>query len=307
MTTGTDTGIELIASCWTTAGDAEPYAGQGENREASPIDVLTRIEKAAAGGWKGFGLVHADIVRARETTGLDEVRAALQEHGLRHVQVEFLNDWWTSGALRTASDSVRRDLLEAAQALGASEIKVAGNYSWGAPVPEDIMAEAFWDLSEQAAEAGTRIALEPLPFSNFQTIEHGADFVRRVGHPNGGLVVDIWHVYRGHTPIDDLPKILHPGMVFAVELNDAALADPDDMWVDTVHRRRLCGEGEWDVPGFINSMRDCGYAGAWGVEILSESFRKLPLDTALPLAYETTMACFEEAERERLAAGGTTA
>lgn len=290
--------FELIASCWTTAGDAEPYAGVGEVREVSPVPVLERISAAAAAGWKGFGLVHVDLVEIRATIGLQRVKDALVEHDLdRHVQVEFLNDWWTTGELRAASDLVRRDLLDAAEVLGAEEIKLAGNYSWGEPVAEEVMAEAFREVSQQAADIGTRVALEPLPFSNFATIEQGADFVRSVGHPAGGLVVDIWHVYRGGTPIEDLTRFLDPSILFAVELNDALLAPPEDMWVDTIHKRRLPGEGEWDIPGFIDVIRRCGYTGAWGVEIISDTFRKLPVDVAVQRAYDATAGEFAKARR----------
>jgi sugar phosphate isomerase/epimerase len=291
------TGIDLIASCWTTAGDAEPYAGIGENRERSPLPLLDRIAASASAGWRGFGFVHADLIEARETLGFSRVKSALEEHGIRHVQVEFLNDWWTSGERRDASDVVRHDLLEAAEVLGATELKLAGNYSWNDPVPQEVMAAEFAVLSQQAAEVGTRVALEPLPFSNFSTIELGADFVRSVGHPAGGLVVDIWHVYRGGTPIQDLTNFLDPSILFAVELNDALLAEPEDLWIDTIHHRLLPGEGEWDLPGFIDVIRSCGYDGPWGVEIISESFRKLPLDVALSRAFTTTMETFRASRR----------
>jgi hypothetical protein len=53
---------ELLATCWTSAGDATPDRGD----EVSPVDLRTRIETAAEVGWEGFGLLHADLVIARD-------------------------------------------------------------------------------------------------------------------------------------------------------------------------------------------------------------------------------------------------
>jgi len=41
------------------------------------------------------------------------------------------------------------------------------------------------------------------------------------------------------------------------------------LFEDTVHRRRYCGEGSFDLPGMITALRTAGWTGPWGVEILS--------------------------------------
>ena len=42
---------------------------------------------------------------------------------------------------------------------------------------------------------------------------------------------------------------------------------------DTVNHRLLCGEGSFDLRGLVALLRDKGFDGPWGVEILSTSFR----------------------------------
>ena len=39
-------------------------------------------------------------------------------------------------------------------------------------------------------------------------------------------------------------------------------------------------------------LRDLGFAGPWGVEILAKDFRVLPVDQALKLAAESTLRYF---------------
>ena len=58
---------------------------------------------------------------------------------------------------------------------------------------------------------------------------------------------------------------------------------------DTINHRRFCGEGEFDVKGFVECIRKTGYAGPWGIEVLSEDLRRLPLDEAVSKAFKTTM------------------
>jgi sugar phosphate isomerase/epimerase len=49
----------------------------------------------------------------------------------------------------------------------------------------------------------------------------------------------------------------------------------------------LCGEGSFDLHGLVALLRDLGFDGPWGVEILSESFRVLPVREALKLAADS--------------------
>jgi sugar phosphate isomerase/epimerase len=66
----------------------------------------------------------------------------LRDNGLRYVQLEWITDWWTSGAAREASDRVRADLFEAAPILGVDHIKVGAD-DGGAPVEYGVLCEGF--------------------------------------------------------------------------------------------------------------------------------------------------------------------
>ena len=287
---------ELLASCWTHAGDAAPMRGD----ERSPFDILDRVAAVGAAGWAGIGFVHADLVVARDTIGYPALRSAIADAGIRHTEVEFLGDWWDTGDARAASDAIRTDLLEAIEALGARTIKAAGKM-WAAPdeVDLDVMRTEFDALATQVGARGARIALEALPFTNFATIGAGSDFVASVGNPSGGLCVDLWHVYRGGNTPEDLRADVDPAVLFAVELNDALEPAPADLWADTINERRLPGEGSWDVPGFINVIRDLGFAGPWGVEILATTHRAKSLHDEVTSAFAATITQFALADSAR--------
>ena len=191
----------------------------------------------------------------------------------------------------------RLSLLAAAQVLGARQVKIGPDVEvvdGAVPPLADVgaWADGAAPLAAQAAEVGTRVALEPLPFSNITDFRLAADLVAAADHPAAGLVVDIWHLERGPSTLADLAEV--PGdKVFVVELNDAPGPQSTDLFHDTIHHRVLCGSGTFDVAGFIRTLQGIGFAGPWGVEIISETHRRRPLQEALVDAHRTTMALFD--------------
>ena len=285
--------VELLATCWTHAGDAVPVAG----RHLSPLDLRERAEAVAAAGFTGIGFTIEDLEAAKATYGLPQVKRICDDLGLAHLEVELLENWWATGRRRRESDRTRESLLTVAEALGARQIKIGPDVAVVDGVVSPLVDVAHWaaelhQLAMQAAEVGTRVALEPLPFSNITDFQVAAEVVVAADHPAAGLVVDIWHLERGPSTLADLAEI--PGdKVFVVELNDAPAPQSTDLFHDTIHHRALCGSGTFDVRGFIETLCNIGFAGPWGVEIISDAHRGRPLREALVDAHRTTMALFD--------------
>ena len=50
-------------------------------------------------------------------------------------------------------------------------------------------------------------------------------------------------------------------------------------WLDEViNKRKLPGEGEFPIRDYVRVFRELGYGGPWGVEVLSEELRNLPIE-----------------------------
>jgi len=272
---------DLLATCWTTAGDAAPLRGDGR----SPLPLRERIEAVAAAGFRGMGLLHVDLLAAEREYRMAGIRAMLADNGLVHVELELLTDWWADGPPRRQSDKVRRELLAAAEVLGARHIKVGPDVS-DQPWNRDRWVTEFAALAADAQEAGTKVGLEFLPWSNIKTVHDGLLLVQEAGHPAGGLVIDVWHTERAKTPPADLATVPLRYIV-GVELSDADPVIVGTLFEDTRDRRRLCGQGSFDLPGCIAALRTAGWTGPWGVEILSAQMRQLPLREAVAAAYTT--------------------
>ncbi len=275
---------QLVATCWTSAGDVAPL----DIPEVSPFAAIDRVQVAARTGWVGIGFGQDDLRQVRDTIGFDALHGEISRAGLSHVEVELASGWWRADA---GWREVWELLLEAAARLDASFIKIGTEFS--APV-EDVepFVEPLRRLADEAAAVGTRVALEPLPFAMIATLPQGAELVRRVDHPAAGLVVDFWHVFRAGTSLDELADALDPATVFGVELSDAEEEAVGTLFEDTRDNRTLIGEGAQDVTGFIRTMRQIGFDGPWGVEILSRAHRKLPLEEALVKAHASAVATF---------------
>ncbi|MFJ9708731.1 sugar phosphate isomerase/epimerase family protein [Streptomyces sp. NPDC101234] len=275
---------DLLATCWTTAGDAAP----GRADERSPLSLRERAEAAADAGFKGFGLLYTDLVEAERGYGLAGIRSLFEDNGLTHIELELLTDWWADGPRRAASDAVRSDLLRAIEVLGARTLKIGPDVTDG-PWDPDVWAEEFAALAAQADGVGARLGIEFLPWSNLKTVHDGLRLVEAAGHPAGGLIIDAWHTERAGTPAAELAEV--PGSrIVGVELDDADAQVIGTLFEDTVRRRRLCGEGTFDLPGIISALRTAGWCGPWGVEILSDTHRTLPVREAADTAYRTAVA-----------------
>ncbi len=274
----------LLATCWSSAGDA---ASDRADRR-SPLPLRRRIEAAAAAGFTGFGLLSADLPAARREYGLSGIRSMLADNGLVHLELEDIPRWWDDGPGRAESDRTRAHLLSAAQALGARHLKVTPDGD-DRPWDRDHWAAKFAELAQQAAGVGARLGIEFFPWANIATLRDGLDLVEACGHDNAGVVIDLWHICRAGTPVNDLASVpLH--RIVGVELTDADADVVGSLFEDTVHRRRFCGEGSFDLPGLIGALRAAGWSGPWGVEILSDDYVSLPVEHALHHAAATARA-----------------
>ncbi|RMR33925.1 Xylose isomerase domain protein TIM barrel [Pseudomonas syringae pv. coriandricola] len=279
--------VELLAAYFTLSGDVYPFGPT----EVSPFAFRDRVEAAAEAGYKGVGLIHVDLMSTVDRIGFREMRHILEANGIKHIEFEFLTDWYLDGEARRASDKMRAELFKAAQELGARAVKTAPVlHQEEANIP--LMVEHFGNLSAEAATFGTDIVLEIMPFSNVRTIDTALALVQGANHDNGKLLLDIWHLARGGVDFSEIARI-PAKFIGSVELDDADKYAVEPLWQDTIHRRRLPGEGVLDVPGFIKAIQATGYAGPWGVEVLSEVVRKLPLQEMAQRTFETTMSQFK--------------
>jgi len=286
--------VELVGLYWTVSGPVEVHVG----REWSLFDWRDRCEEAAKVGFAGIGIWHADLEHVLETYTLEEMKAIFDDAGLRHLELEFLMDWFVDPGdeRRAASDEQRHLLFDAATVLEPHHIKV-GNIP-ATPAPLEQVTQRFAELCADAAEHhAATIAYEIMPFDpNVRTLDDVIAVAAGAGAPNGGVAIDTWHMGKLGIAPEELRRIPLEHLA-RIELSDGRREDMPDPVDETINHRRLPGEGEFDVAAYVEVGRDMGYPGPWGVEVLSEELRNLPMEEIFKRAYETTSAQFRAGVR----------
>jgi len=243
------------------------------------------VETAARAGFTAMGFWHADIAAIRAHYSFREMKDILGSNGITEIEVEWLLDWYCTDQRRPVSDQTRKLLLDAAETLGARHIKIGDLGNDCAEVPQ--MTEEFALLCRQAADRGTRVLFEmlPAPFSRAPSLDQVLSICRGAGARNGGIMLDILHVQRTGTPVQDIVRKIGPDIPLGAEINDGSLAMPVNLHDSVVNRRLLPGDGEFDIAAFLHALWTRGYDGPVGVEVLNEYVRKWPLETAAREAY----------------------
>jgi sugar phosphate isomerase/epimerase len=281
--------VELLGLYWTVSGPVEVHVG----REWSLFGWADRCAEARKVGFSGLGIWHADLQHVLETRTLREMKRDFDDNGLKYLELEFLMEWFLDPGdeRRRASDVIRALLFDAANAFDAHHIKV-GNIP-GIPAELSQLTERFGELCVHAAEhTDAKIVYEFMPFDvNVRSVDSALTIVAGAGAPNGGLAIDTWHMSKLGIAPDDLRRIPLEYLSW-VELSDGRLEDMDDLIDETVNHRNLPGEGELGLNAYVETCRDHGYAGPWGVEVLSDELRNNPIDVIFRRAYATTAAQF---------------
>jgi len=283
--------IELLASYWTISAGV-PHT----DREYSPFDFKDRVEVAARAGFKGFGLWHADLDHVLERRSLQEMKQIFDDNGMKHIELEFLTDWFLEGDRKKQSDIRRRKLLEAAEIFQARHVKVGDFYR--EKYSMDQLAESFAALCEEGAAHGTRICFELMPFAMIDNLRDAITMVEKAGARNGGIALDLWHIVKLKIPYEEVSQIPLRHLV-SVELNDGTLEAPWSLHEDTINHRRLCGNGEFDIKNFIRCVQNMGYAGPWGIEVLSQELRTWTLHDLTTRSFDTTLSQFQGSSAHR--------
>jgi len=183
------------------------------------------------------------------------------------------------------------DALRMCEALGVASLTVIATATSDVPVPE--LTEHFARVCDRAADFGAQVHLEFMPFTVVRNLRTAWDLVHGADRPNGGLVFDTWHFFRGEPEFDVLASI--PGdRIFCVQLDDAP-AVPQGPLREETSRRLLPGDGGLDLIAAIQALHRIGALRWVGPEVISPELAAMPILDAATLAMERTRAIVDAA------------
>ena len=158
--------------------------------------------------------------------------------------MNFIPDWiYARGEARTAVLKRFARFCEVSEALG-SKVIISTTSCEG--TPDDVLAyENYMELCRMAGEHGIVAGLEFIPWAAVKTVADAWHLVERVNHQAAGIVLDIFHLMKGGSRLEDIRKI--PAEKIAiVHLND--LIDTGEDVMTLCRKRRLCRRGEISTP-----------------------------------------------------------
>jgi sugar phosphate isomerase/epimerase len=255
--------------------------------------LAERFAAAAATGCRQATLSPPDVLRAaQEGTTAAEIGRQARGLGLDLI-IDPVMNWYPDrepSPSRFAGVSTD-DALRMCEALGVTSLSAIATASSDVPVPE--LAGHFGALCDRAAGFGARVHLEFIPFTIVRTLRTAWDLVRAADRPNGGLVFDTWHFFRGEPQFDVLETI--PGdRIFQIQLDDA-LAEPRGTLREETSHRLLPGDGDLDLTRAIQALHRIGALRCVGPEVISPDLAALPVLDAATLAVARTRAIVTEA------------
>ena len=262
-----------------------------------------RLDAALAGSFSSVSMFPIDYKNACESGLSDEdMRKRIAASGVRVAVIDPLTKWlpgWEppeamSGEDLAFADFEVEEVLDIADALGAESISVIEFF--GKEVPADVGAESFAAICDRAAERGLRVHLEFQPYSGIPDLAAAWEIVSRADRPNGGLVLDSWHYFRG-VPDDELLRSIPPEKVFVLQISDAAAEQQGSLLNDGMHHRLLPEQGSFDLRSLLRALDDTGARPSVGAEIFSDDLGTLPPEEAGKRAGESLRALLDTVRR----------
>jgi sugar phosphate isomerase/epimerase len=276
----------LIAGYYTLAG-SRAGAGEGEPARAS---LEERTAAAAAAGYTSLGILVDDYEAMRSAGRSDAaLRAICEDHGMAVTEIEFLYHWACPDQRAAFARQLEDRCYRAADAFGARHLNMGDVNAPDEMPPLELAAERFAAICDRAEDHGLLVALEFLPWSGIPDAATAWEIVRTADRPNGGINLDVWHHFRGASD-DEMLRAIPPERIVCVAISDADDEVVGDLIEDTTRRRRLPGEGAFDLVGFLRLLDELGVTSPVTVEILSDEQNARPTDEAARVAIEATRA-----------------
>jgi sugar phosphate isomerase/epimerase len=154
------------------------------------------------------------------------------------------------------------------------------------------LIESFATLCKEAKDHGTRIAFEPMQVAMVHTLEDSLAMVAGAAADNGGIVLDLWHVIKIGISYDDIAQ-MPARYLFGAEVNDGTFTREPNLPEGAVESRTYCGEGEFDIQGFIQAVNKTGFTGPWGVEVFKKDMLNKSLNALVEKAFQTSIVEFD--------------
>lgn len=279
----------LIAGYYTLSGS---MAGAGVG-EPSRHTFEERVAAAASAGFTGIGLLSTDYL-AQKATGLSDadMLSILTDYGIRVEEMEFLFHWAYDDERGAFSYDLERTLFRMADVFEPHHLSV-GDVEPPTELPTfDVVVEKLAGVCDRASEHGLTLAFEFLPWTGIPDAATCWKLIEAVDRPNLGIILDVWHHFRGADD-DSQIRAIPTDRIVALALSDATEQVVGDLIEDTTAHRLQPGEGSFDLGRVIRTLENMDWSGPVVAEVLSREQASLPVREAAVRSYDAIKRVLE--------------
>ncbi|NOZ19907.1 MAG: sugar phosphate isomerase/epimerase [Planctomycetes bacterium] len=234
-----------------------------------PTGLMEKIAIAGECGYDAIELWINDIDEAIEQGGsIDDVKKALADNNLSVPTIIALHGW-----LGSTGAEHQKAVDEAGRRLDIGE-QLGAQYAISSPpraeVDLDKGGAQYRELMDLADGLSIKPSMEFLGFvPTVCTIKAAWKIVCDADHPDGSIIMDPFHVFRGGGSIDEMDPI--PGDKIAVfHFNDAVDTKPRAEQSDA--DRVFPGDGVLDLADMIRRLKQKRYSGAISLELFNPTY-----------------------------------
>ena len=139
------------------------------------------------------------------------------------------------------------------------------HYDW--PQQRTKLSDALKELAAIAAQFDVTLAIEPVVFAPFHSINQAIEVLTETDCDNVKLVADTFHIWTDQTPWEEVAQ-LDPNLILCAHLGDTNLKS-GEQWGDA-DRTALPGDGIIPLEKAVTAIKSTGFDGVWSVEMMSK-------------------------------------
>lgn len=222
-------------------------------------DPAAFVAAAHKAGWPATGVWFDEASWTSRTAA--DVRRRLDDSGMVAVDMEVVH----MGTDRDCGEA----LIDAAVEVGARNILTVSHFA-----DPTQTADRFAELCQRAQPAGITVCIEFMRFMEVKTLADALNIVHRADQPNAGILVDLLHVVRSGTTLDEIAAA-DPGLFPYAQWCDAPSEprgwDRRDIITDALDDRSIPGEGGLPIAEFEKLFAD---SVPFSLEVRSKALRE---------------------------------
>jgi sugar phosphate isomerase/epimerase len=204
-------------------------------------------------GYDGVGHIWLDKVAER--------LKSLDDAGLKLFQITMVVDVKTN---QQPYDPRFKEVLALVKGRHVQFDLLVNGMKPSDPSVDPHAVEILREMSDLARDSGSQLLLYPHLGSWVERIEDSIRVAEKVNRPNVGVMFNVCHWLRVDKQRDYKPLLKQAlPRLWAVSVNGADEFDGQSDWKRFI---QPLGKGDFDIAGFLRTLRDLGYTGPIGLQ-----------------------------------------